>query len=205
MENTPGTEKGTPLAEVLQNRKRIHGTADLSKKHVITLCQGDWTFITRDGDLAKRWPPQETFDQQRLTFLRYPLEDRHLGQMGYWYVWDDWVWETKYPSWRHGIRRASSKIMLAIVEAAAPDKASDNAPTACAPAYTSNALSLPSDSTLPAAGLYPMISNVLPNPAAMQLGVAGVAGESPDLYCMCILTNLGIRVIWLYGEVKCQD
>lgn len=73
------------------------------------------------------------------------------------------------------MQEASPKVTLAVEEAAALDEASDNAPTVPAPPYVPNALSLSSESDLPAARIYPMVSNVLPKPAAMQPGVAGKA------------------------------
>lgn len=102
-----------------------------------------------------------------------------MEQMDYWCVWDDWAWEIKYPSWWHGIRKALSRVTLAVVEAAIPDEVSDNAPTMSALPYMSNALSFSSDSAQLAARLYPMISHVSPNPAATRLGVAHATGEPP--------------------------
>ena len=64
-------------------------------------------------------------------------------------------------------KEASQKVPLAAAEATAPNEASDNASTTSAPPYMPNALPLSSDSAQLAARLYPMISNVLPNPAAM--------------------------------------
>lgn len=54
----------------------------------------------------------------------------------------------------------------AATDATAPNEASDNTSAASVPPYMPNALPLSSNSAQLAARLYPMISNVLPNPAA---------------------------------------
>lgn len=46
-QNKLGVEKGMPLAKVLQNWEKIYGTAQLSKKHTVALCQEEWPYITR--------------------------------------------------------------------------------------------------------------------------------------------------------------
>lgn len=68
------------------------------------------------------------------------------------------------------MKEASPKVTLPVAEATALDEASANVPTVSAPRYIPTTPSLPSDSAPLAAGLYPMIFNVLPNPAAMQPG-----------------------------------
>lgn len=75
----------------------------------------------------------------------------------------------------------------AATDATAPNEASDNASTISAPPYMPNALPLSSNSAQLAARLYPMISNVLPNPAAMRPGVAGAVGEAPLPTCIACI------------------
>lgn len=71
------------------------------------------------------------------------------------------------------MKDASPQVRFAVVEATDPNEASANAPIASAPLYVPNAPSPFSHSATLATGLCPMISNVLPNPAAMQLGGDG--------------------------------
>ena len=91
MGNNFGIEKGTPLAEILVNWSKIDGTKNLGRKRLVQLCQEDWPFLTKEGNLAERWPPQGSFSYQELTFLRHHLQNRFPRQMDYWYVWDNWA------------------------------------------------------------------------------------------------------------------
>lgn len=75
-EKTHSVEKETPLAEMLDIWKKSDGTVGLSKKHRVMLCQENWPFVTKGGSLAKWWPLQGTFNQQKLTVLQHHLEDR---------------------------------------------------------------------------------------------------------------------------------
>ena len=86
MGNKPSVEKGTLLAEVLENWKKIVSIKGLFKKRVVTLCKEDWPLVMQDRNPVKRWPPQGTFDLQELNFPQRHLEDCFLGQMDYWYV-----------------------------------------------------------------------------------------------------------------------
>lgn len=49
MGNVLGIEKGTPLAEVLENWRKIDGTAGLSKKCTIALCKENWPALRGAG------------------------------------------------------------------------------------------------------------------------------------------------------------
>ena len=87
----------------------------------------------------------------------------------------------------------------------------DCAPKVSAPPYMPDDLSVitspsppPSPSTPPAAGLYPVIPNVLTNPAALQPGER----EGPVhllLCCRYLLINPGTLAISPDGGVKCRD
>lgn len=77
-----------PLGKVLRNWDNIDGTEGTGEKK---LCQEDWPVLIQEDTPAERWPPQGTFDQQELIFLRQHLEDRFPEQMDYWYVWANWA------------------------------------------------------------------------------------------------------------------
>lgn len=54
MGNTFGREKGMLLPEVLENLGNIDATKGIRKKRLVTLCQGDWPLLTREGTPAER-------------------------------------------------------------------------------------------------------------------------------------------------------
>ena len=99
------------------------------------------------------------------------------------------------------------KVTLVLADTSTPDCA----PEVSAPPDMPDDLSViispsppPSPSSPPAAGLYPMVSNVLTNPAALQPGER--EGPVPLLLCCrYLLINPGTLAISPYGGVKCRD
>lgn len=158
MGNIPDTEKQVPLTKVLQKWKRILVQQIIKKKYTDILYREHWPFITRDGTLVEQWPPQGTFDQHRLTFLQHRLR---IGSQ------DKWITGTfgmvghgrKNTQVRCEMKEASPKVTFEVAEPTGPDK--------------------PQIIALLAAGLYPMLSSVLPNPAAMKQ--RAVVGAPPVL------------------------
>ena len=47
MGTTPSVERGTPLADVLENWSKIPLSQTLKKKRLILFCQEEWPFLTR--------------------------------------------------------------------------------------------------------------------------------------------------------------
>ena len=99
------------------------------------------------------------------------------------------------------------KVTLVLADTRTPDCA----PKVSAPPYMPDDLSVitsppppPSPSTPPAAGLCPMIPNVLTNPAALQPGGKGGASPPPPV-CGYLLISPGTPAISPYGGVKCRD
>ena len=76
---------GSPLGIMCQawERGKLPGTAGLTKKKMIKLCQEDWP------NLCTRWPLTGSFNLEILKQLRLILEQRKPQQMDYWFLWDD--------------------------------------------------------------------------------------------------------------------
>ena len=89
--------KGTPLGELLTNWSKIDGTRGLSKKRALELRQDTWPTLTTLGIASQRWPEVGSFDYDRLHFLQLELDEQFPGQMHYWYVWNNYVWQWKLP------------------------------------------------------------------------------------------------------------
>jgi len=96
---TPSIERGTPLAEVLENWSKIPLSQGLQKKRLILLCQEEWPFLTRirGGGPMDVWPPKGTFEICKLKFLQIILEDAGTQDIGYWYIWYDWAQQRRKP------------------------------------------------------------------------------------------------------------
>ena len=137
MSNITGVERETPLVEILQNWETICGANSLLKEDAVVLCQQWWPFITRHGDSEDQWPPQGSFDQHRLTFVRDQLQYRFPGHMDYWYVWDEWVRERQRPGRQKGLReKLTCKVTLAVGKATAPNDDQTRPSPTPAPPYS---------------------------------------------------------------------
>ena len=170
MSNVTGVERETPLVEILQNWETICGANSLLKEDAVVLCQQWWPFITRHGDSEDQWPPQGSFDQHRLTFLRDQLQYRLPGHMDYWYVWDEWVRERQHPGRQKGLReKLTCKVTLAVGKTTALNDDQTRPSPTPAPPY-SPCTDLSPDPPVARAGLCPMVSNVLTNLAALRPG-----------------------------------
>uniref|UniRef100_A0A669QIP6 Core shell protein Gag P30 domain-containing protein n=1 Tax=Phasianus colchicus TaxID=9054 RepID=A0A669QIP6_PHACC len=93
MEGTPWIPRGSPLEELLSNWGQLEGTAGLSPKRAVTLCQDDWPFLTRVRGAGpdEVWPAEGSFQEKRLTTLRKILQDRNPYQMDYLFLWINWA------------------------------------------------------------------------------------------------------------------
>ncbi|KAM9590820.1 uncharacterized protein ACIBXB_005876 [Morphnus guianensis] len=89
MGSVPSVGRGTPLAEVLENWKKIPLAQALQKRKLIILCQEEWPFLTRNrgGGPMDEWPPKGTFKPHKQKFLRMILEDSRSQDIDYWYIW----------------------------------------------------------------------------------------------------------------------